>query len=208
MIFRANHPQLLSGNKMSKIGVLNYGIGNYLSVKNMINHIGHDCSVIENKLDIKKFDKIILPGVGAFDTAMDAINEYKLELDNFVKRGGIILGICLGAQMLGKKSDEGNYKGLGYIDMHSKSFSELGLNANIGWKKVKSFMREDQDLMFYHLHNFYINLNEKVDNYENAHNENFLYINAVKKNNIIGVQYHPEKSNSNGKRFFKWFCEL
>ena len=193
---------------MSKIGVLNYGIGNYLSVKNMINHIGHDCSVIENKLDITKFDKIIIPGVGAFDTAMDAINQYKSELDNFVERGGIILGICLGAQLLGMKSDEGNHKGLGYIDMHSKSFSELGLNANIGWKKVKSFMREDQDLMFYHLHNFYINLNEKIDNYENAHNENFLYINAVKKNNIIGVQYHPEKSNSNGKRFFKWFCEL
>ena len=193
---------------MDKIGVLNYGIGNYLSVKNMIDQIGYDCSVIEKQFDITKFDKIILPGVGAFDTAMDAINEYKSELDNFVSRGGIILGICLGAQMLGKKSDEGNCKGLGYIDMHSKSFSDFGLNANIGWKEVKSFMRDEQDLMFYHLHNFYINLNEKIDNYEQTHNENFLYVNAVKKNNVIGVQYHPEKSNSNGKRFFKWFCEL
>jgi glutamine amidotransferase len=191
------------------IGILNYEIGNYLSVKNMIESIGFSADIIEDPNQIMKCNKLILPGVGSFDSAAAVIhNKYRGAIDQHVAEKKIILGICLGAQILGDGSEEGNLAGLGYIKMRCKSFQSQGLSANVGWKETSSRLIPNTPQKYYHIHNYYMSLEEKLFDLETTFNGTFEYVNGVKKENIIAVQYHPEKSNSFGKTFFSWFCNL
>lgn len=194
------------------IGIIDYGIGNVYSIKNMIEYIDYACEIVTCDEHFENFDKIILPGVGAYDTALERVDgELKEKIDSFHKSGKHILGICLGAQLLGNSSAEGKKDGLGLIPMDVKSFRGKGKYANIGWKKVQNSFLEMENPRFYHIHNYYMSVEKDaidVDNLEMASNDGFVFVTGVKSGNVVAVQYHPEKSNDNGKLFFKWFCEL
>lgn len=194
------------------IGIIDYGIGNIYSIKNMVEFLEFNCEIVSENDSFESLSKIILPGVGSFDSAMEKINlNLKEKIQNFSKKEKYILGICLGAQLLGNGSDEGSLNGLGLIPMIATSFDKVGLNGNVGWRNIDNTFTKNSSQKFYHIHNYFMkleNFNASDIDLEYAKNEHFKFVTGVKLKNIIAVQYHPEKSNDYGKAFFKWFCEL
>lgn len=170
--------------------------------------------------DIIGCQKIILPGIGHFGKAMSKLNELNL-LDSLheavlVKRTPI-LGICLGMQLMAKKSEEGNVEGLGWFDSEVIKFDVSDKIKHkiphIGWNSIN--IKKDSLLMnnipelseFYFLHSFYLKNNNRSDVLNETLYE-FAYSSAIEKDNIFGVQYHPEKSHEVGSQLLKNFVEL
>ncbi|MCZ8354967.1 MAG: imidazole glycerol phosphate synthase subunit HisH [Cyclobacteriaceae bacterium] len=200
------------------IVIVDYNAGNLASISNMLKKIGA-ASVISNDLaTISKATKIILPGVGAFDYGMHELKKLGLiELLNEKKDSGIpILGICLGAQLMCNKSEEGVEKGLSWIDAEVKKFPTLVDNKkftvpHMGWdycnlKNTNSPILQNlnNQSRFYFVHSYYIHC--KVDKdilLENRYS--CLFHSGFEKNNIIGVQFHPEKSHMFGKQLLQNF---
>ncbi len=199
------------------ITVLDLGIGNIGSIVNIINYIGEDCNVATHYRDIEKADKLILPGVGSFDSGMNALIEKSFldPLNEFVLiKKYPILGICLGMQMMCSRSEEGDISGLNWIDAEVIKFSNKKLPIpHMGWntlminkKKVNFFKTLPTD-RFYFVHSYFVDCHEPKDIlYETSYENKF--VSAFMKENIIGVQFHPEKSHIYGMNFFKIFSKL
>lgn len=198
------------------IGIIDYGVGNLRSVKNSLDYLSIPNTTIKKPQEISGFDKIILPGVGAFKPAMEKLNGlgFGEEIKNFAKQNKPILGICLGMQLLFDKSYEyGRHKGLELIKGEVLPFSEKIKDLPIpliGWnsitKEKKSPLLENisNDSCFYFVHSFYCKPSDKsvviaASNYK----INFPAI--VGWNNIFGCQFHPEKSQSAGLQILKNF---
>lgn len=192
------------------IAVIDYGMGNVCSIVNMLKKIGVAASLASNAEEIKTADKIILPGVGSFDTGMFMLN--KCGLIDAIKQHAVIegkplLGICLGMQMLGRKSDEGKEAGLALIPFDTKHFAfdtnDLKI-PHMGWDITTTCIKDDPivyDLdvnqRYYFVHSYHA----VCDNEENVLMRceyGYSFAAAVKKNNIYGVQFHPEKSHKYG----------
>jgi len=199
------------------IVVVDYGAGNIASVLNMLAHIGTKAKATSKCDDILGASKIILPGVGAFDAGMRTLNELGLvePIREAVKNKRIpILGICLGAQLLGRRSEEGILPGLGLIDMDIVHFSkqEGRKVPHMGWNYI-SIQRPNalvdglnDDSRFYFVHSYYM----KPDKAEDAFLTTNYYedfASGVASGNIAGVQFHPEKSHKYGMTVFKNFVE-
>jgi glutamine amidotransferase len=205
---------------MDKIGIINYGMGNLFSVKNAINFIGKDVEIIDKPSEIQKFDKLILPGVGAFAKAMD----------NLTMRGFIepltkevlinkksLLGLCLGMQLLFESSEEhGLNSGLGWIKGKVRSLkNDVSLIVpHMGWNnlkiKKKSYLLKNIDvneLDYYFVHSFYCKCNNENDIIASAEYEVQMDV-IIEHDYIFGCQFHPEKSQKNGLELIKNFCEL
>ncbi len=201
------------------IGILDYGIGNIGSIKNMLSKIGEKNTIYLKKIeDFDMVDKIILPGVGSFDQGMHLLEESGMreKLDEHVLNlHKPVLGICLGMQMLGLKSEEGNEKGLGYIDFSCSKFSfeESKLKVpHMGWDYVG--VPGDEPLVrnlgekprFYFVHSYYATCTNPEDvllTCDYGHS----FAAAVHHKNIYGTQFHPEKSHSFGMRLFENFVK-
>lgn len=201
------------------IAIIDYGVGNLFSLSSSFKEIGFDTVITGDAEIIKKADKLILPGVGAFG---DAINKLRdTGLDKIVlqeaKNGKPLLGICLGMQMLFEKSFEyGEYEGLGLIKgsvvpMRNKIPESLKI-PHIGWNAL-IFKQEnplfkyinDGDCVYF-VHSYFA---ETVDNSLIATTEYGKELTAaVAKNNIFGCQFHPEKSGTVGLNILKAFCEM
>ena len=201
------------------IGILNYGIGNIGSIKNMLSKIGEkDAILIHNADDLNRVDKFILPGVGAFDQGMQLLNASGLRdaLDyQVLTEHKPILGICLGMQMLGKKSEEGAEEGLGYIDFRCKKFdfSDKELKVpHMGWDYVTSEKNSPliHDLgekpRFYFVHSYYA-VCEKQEDVLLSCDYGFIFTASVQHNNVYGTQFHPEKSHVFGMRLLENFAK-
>lgn len=201
------------------IAIIDYGLGNIGSIFNMLKKIGCDNVIYAtSKDDVSKADKYILPGVGAFDMGMTMLNNSGMreELDRQVlQEKKPILGICLGMQMLGKQSEEGTEQGLGYIPFVCKKFRLEGENLRVphmGWdyvdiKKANPLARNPKEgLRFYFVHSYYAVCEEKEDILMTC-DYGDKFIAAVNKNNVYGVQFHPEKSHGYGKWLLKNFVE-
>lgn len=202
------------------ISIIDYGLGNILAFSNMYNRLNIPISVAKTSDDLKKSKKLILPGVGSFDHAIllleksgmkEAINEMVLE------KQIPILGICVGMQILADSSEEGNLPGLGWISGSVKKFQfkekQGAYLPHMGWNDVTSieagglFKEMEKDSRFYFLHSYYF----ECRNHENtlAVTEYYgEYASAVRKKNIYGVQFHPEKSHHYGSQLLKNFAEL
>lgn len=194
------------------IGVLDYGIGNVGAFLRIFHSQNIRAIPITEASDVSKVDKIILPGVGAFDTAMSKLNSSGLRasLDDFVLgEEKPILAVCIGMHMLGLDSDEGTAKGLGYIKGHTLHMGKNGspgpckLLPHMGWNDVSIlgdsaiWDKIDIDQGFYFLHSYAFKaLDPKsVIGVSTYHNEIAC---AVRSDNIYGFQFHPEKSLGNG----------
>jgi glutamine amidotransferase len=197
------------------IYIIDYGLGNLGSIQNMIKRVGGESKIIDNPNLLMNPTKIILPGVGAFDTGMKKLNEnnWLSVLNNEVLVNKIpVLGICLGMQLMTNSSEEGNLKGLGWIDANVKKFifdSNLYKIPHMGWNRVKvakdSYLFDSTEThKFYFVHSYYVETNNPSDNllYSNYGNE---FVSAFQKDNIIGLQFHPEKSHKFGINLFNKF---
>lgn len=200
------------------ITIVDYGMGNIGSIANMIKYLGGTSEITADIETIRSATKIILPGVGSFDFAMqklkslnliDVLNEKALE------EKIPILGICLGMQLLSNGSDEGTEGGLKWIDAQVIKFDESKefRIPNMGWNYVKQekksqlFTYKDPETRFYFVHSYYMKCNQKKDILFTS-NHGIDYTCAVEANNIYGVQFHPEKSHRFGKELLNNFLKL
>ncbi len=200
---------------MSKeISIIDYGLGNILSLKNSLEYLGFKVSYLsENQ---KKISGIyIIPGVGSFKKAMMLIRKKKIDIfiNDLVQKEIPIIGICLGMQIMGTWGyEDGKTRGLGLIDASTKKLSlknEKMKLPNIGWKNVNfssekiSFLSKFNNKKFYFVHSFAI---QKVEEEVVIGKSNFGsgdFISAIKKNNLVGFQFHPEKSGEQGLKLLK-----
>ncbi len=202
------------------IGVINYGLGNFHAFLNIYKRLNLPCKLISCVSDFDQVDRFILPGVGAFDHAMLA-----LETSGLMNRLSIrvlqdkipVLGICVGMQMMAHTSEEGSSEGLGWITGHVK---KLKVKSSIhyplphmGWNTVSQlipsqlFSEIPDQSEFYFLHSYYFEATNDDDIIaQAAYPDNFSAV--VRKNNIYGIQCHPEKSHSHGIQLLKNFAEI
>jgi imidazole glycerol-phosphate synthase subunit HisH len=205
---------------MSKIVIIDYGMGNLRSVYNKLNRYGIS-ALISNKIDeINSADKLILPGVGNFAYGMKNIKDLNLlnVLKHKVNEEKVpILGICLGMQLLTKHSEEGDVEGLGFIDADTKRFSFNGGKKlkvpHIGWNtvtinKTSPLLSDiENEALFYFVHSYYVSCNNTQDVLLSSH-YGLDFISGFQKDNIYGTQFHPEKSHSTGIQLIKNFIAL
>ncbi len=201
-----------------KIGLINYGVGNIKSIYNAFKYLGISISIIENPLDLKKFDKIILPGVGSFKYCMERIEKknFDSEIINYVNSQKFLLGICVGMQMLCKYSSEDGHKnGFNFFDdsvekfnlneVKDKEIPHIGFNSVIHNRASKLFKDFEHNPDFYFIHSYRVKSQKKNDSYS-YFNYGEKFVSAIEKENIFGVQFHPEKSQLNGIKLFYNFA--
>lgn len=205
--------------KQSEIVILDYGVGNIGAIQNMLSYLNID-SLITNNLDtISSARKLILPGVGNFGTGMSALRNNGMgeALTQALGDDAKILGICLGFQMLFNSSEEApDQKGLGLIAGHVKKFSSKQIKQrvpHVGWNAVrpvrdtKLFDTSLVDLRYYFVHSYFVKCDDEDAIAANC-NYGGEFVCAVEKNNIFGVQFHPEKSHRFGMEIFSKFASL
>ncbi|MGN0808276.1 MAG: imidazole glycerol phosphate synthase subunit HisH [Candidatus Coproplasma sp.] len=196
------------------IAVIDYGVGNLFSLTQSLMKIGAESVVTNEKEIINKADKLILPGVGAFGDAIDKLKKDRLDeiIIEQCKQGKPLLGICLGMQLLFDKSFEyGEHKGLGLISGEVLPLKDFVSNLKIphmGWNSLKIyddnplFSQTAQGDYVYFVHSFYAKCNEGLS----ATCDYGIEVTAaVRKNNVFGMQFHPEKSGEIGLKMLKQF---
>ncbi len=199
------------------ITIIDYGVGNLASVKNMLKKAGFESVLASDNSSIENADKIILPGIGAFDHCMQRFNASGLR--SLVTRKVIeekvpLLGICVGLQMLMENSEEGSEPGLGWIAGKTVKFKKEKLGdlkiPHMGWTDVEIVKSSEltKDLgnepRFYFVHSFYVQPDNKEDELLRA-NYGYDFTAAVSRDNIYGVQFHPEKSHKYGMKVLENF---
>lgn len=205
------------------IVVIDLQIGNIGSVVNMINYLGYECLVTSKKDDLLNAEKIILPGVGSFDIAMNRLRNFGLEpiiKQRVIKEKIPILGICLGMQLLTKLSEEGVEPGLGLIPSLTKSFrkkfelEKIKLPVpHMGWNEIIKNKTHTlintlvEDSKFYFVHSYYVDCENQQNSLLKA-DYGFRFDAAINHENIYGVQFHPEKSHKYGMKIFLNFLSL
>lgn len=204
------------------ITIINYNAGNIKSIQNMLKRIGAKSCISSDKNEIAQADKLILPGVGHYDYGMrNLIESGLIETLNkkVVEEKTPLLGICLGAQLLGNKSEEGTEKGLGWIDLDVVKFDKTKMNENLkiphmSWNEIDlkkhSKLTEglaSNEARFYFVHSYHIKANDKEAVLATS-NYGYEFVSAVEKNNIFGVQFHPEKSHKFGMKLLDNFVRI
>jgi imidazole glycerol-phosphate synthase subunit HisH len=200
------------------IGIISYGTGNIKAILNIYESLKIPAAVIRSQNELYGCSGFILPGVGSFDYAMLKLNESRLigPLRDFVLGANKpVLGICVGMQMLADESEEGTLPGLGWIRGSVKKLNGHGgaRLPHMGWNEVRAV--QESDLMdgisdierFYFLHSYcFVPADKSQVILEVSHGEQFCC--GINKNNIYGVQFHPEKSHAHGVQLLKNFSRL
>ena len=200
------------------IGIIDYGVGNLASIRNMLHKIGAEAEIVSDSAAVARATHLILPGVGAFDPALECLrNSGLLEtLERRVRDDGVpVLGICLGLQMLTRGSDEGREPGLAWIDADTIAFDRARLGGSdrvphMGWATVdcpgqSELFRDMPDApRFYFVHSYHVRCDDAIYVTANAHH-GYEFAAAVECKNILGVQFHPEKSHRFGMRVLQNF---
>jgi glutamine amidotransferase len=196
------------------IAIIDYGAGNLRSVKKAFNHLEKKNMIAIKAKDLKKADRLVLPGVGAFGPAIEKLKEtgfYEATLD-WISEGKPFLGICLGMQMLFEESMESQEnKGFGIFKGKCPRFTE-GKVPQMGWNQIN--ITNESPLLkgipdksfFYFLHGYYVETENKE--IVTATTDYFInYTSMIKKDNVFGVQFHPEKSGKMGLKMLRNWVE-
>ena len=203
------------------IGIIDYGSGNIQAIATIYKNLNISYQVITNLEELQKADKLVLPGVGAFDATMRQLIDSGLkdELNELVIAKNIpILGICVGLQVMGFGSDEGNLPGLGWIPGSVKKFNINKIKSkpklpHMGWNTINDinnhdlFKGIDHDFGFYFVHSYYFEC-EKDENILTTSNYGGEFASSIYDSHIFGTQFHPEKSHGNGELLLKNFAQL
>jgi len=201
------------------IGIVDYNMGNLASVINAFNILGANIAVESNPSELHKYDKLILPGVGAFGDAMEHLkgNGMDRAVREYAKSGKPLLGICLGMQLLFESSEEfGEHRGLGLIEGRVVAFDEQKFDhklkvPHMGWNEMFQmknvlFNGLDNDFYLYFVHSYHAVCDDKYAIGKTYYG--YEFISAVQKDNIYGIQPHPEKSHENGLKIIENFINL
>ena len=203
------------------IAIIDYGMGNFGSIQNMLLRIGIESEITSDISIIESAEKLILPGVGAFNKAMERLNEIKIipALNTQVlEKKKPILGICLGMQLFSNSSAEGNTRGLGWIDAETVKFN-FGSSLDrlqiphMGWNTIKIHQNNpilddaDEESRYYFVHSYHVQC--KYDtNVLATTTYGIEFHSAIMRDNIFGTQFHPEKSHKFGLRLLHNFGEF
>lgn len=203
---------------MSEVGIIDYGMGNLHSVLNAVDYLGFDCDLVNSPEKIHDHDRIILPGVGSYARAMSNLEErgYIPHLTKYIKSGRPLLGICLGMHLLSSLGTEPTKtKGLNYI---SGKVGLIPVKENVplphvGWNSIElqydhpvfKGARVTADYYFVHSYCFMAEQDKDILGFTQYDDQTF--VSAVARGNIIGLQFHPEKSQVSGLRLLENFCD-
>jgi glutamine amidotransferase len=202
------------------IAIINYGLGNLTSILNMHKRLGIEAMITADAGDLQRADKLILPGVGHFDKGMQNLNESGLIglLNQLVlENKKPVLGICLGAQLMTRRSEEGAEKGLGWVHADTVRFHFNGGNAlkvpHMGWtdlqieKQSPLWQNLPVEPRYYFVHTYHFRFEDEAAVTGNAV-YGYKFACAFQENNIYGVQFHPEKSHKFGMKILENFAAL
>ncbi|MFH1067220.1 MAG: imidazole glycerol phosphate synthase subunit HisH [bacterium] len=200
-----------------KVAIIDYGMGNIGSVQNALKEIGAQPAVVQHPKEVKKFNRIILPGVGAFGDAMRILRERGLDeaLTQAVEKGTPLLGVCLGMQLIASSSEEGgDHRGLNWIDAKVVRLkAKAGVKIpHIGWNSV-SFQKKSPLIEgvpdgsdFYFVHSYHVVCKNKKDVLATCeHGQTFAAMLA--RDNLYAAQFHPEKSQREGLKILSNFLK-
>lgn len=199
------------------IAIIDYAVGNLSSIKNMLKRVGVDSVISDRPEDIAAASKLILPGVGAFDTCVEKLRNSDLISvleEQVLQKRKPILGLCVGMQLLLEGSEEGKLPGLGWIKGNNVKFKKDEMASDLkvphmGWADVEqvkfSILLEGiGNPRFYFVHSYHVQLTNPDDAAMRAW-YGYPFIASVARENILGVQFHPEKSHSFGMKLFENF---
>lgn len=196
--------------------IVDYGMGNVASIANMMKYVGVTVQISSDFSIISKADKLILPGVGAFDHGMKNLHQKDLLSilnESVIERKVPTLGICLGMQLMTQRSEEGLLPGLGWIDAETIKFkfsceqNKLKI-PHMGWNNVKVckntrlFKNSDLEQRFYFVHSYHVVCKNTGDILAKTFH-GYEFVSAIEYDNIVGVQFHPEKSHKFGMNFLR-----
>lgn len=201
------------------IAIINYGLGNLSSILNMHKRLGIDAVISNNFDELQNADKLILPGVGHFDKGMQNLNNSGLTdlLNQLVQKGKPILGICLGAQLMTRRSEEGSEKGLGWVSADTVRFNFNGNTSlkvpHMGWADLQIarnsplWQQLPAEPRFYFVHTYHFRFDTN-DAMTATALYGYEFACAFQQNNVYGVQFHPEKSHKFGMKVLENFAAL
>jgi glutamine amidotransferase len=208
------------------IGIINYGSGNLSAFINVYKSLNKKILIIENPEELDQCSHIIMPGVSAWDTTMSTIGRFKDALSDYVLNKKIpFLGVCVGMQILAMDSEEGTYTGLDLVagnvrklpfrvDILEKEYHLGPILPHMGWNNIE--IKRDVPLLsglgekpeFYFLHSYYFDATNQESIISTASYNRFEFPVIIQNENVFGVQFHPEKSHTNGKLILDNFSKL
>jgi len=202
------------------IGIVDYNMGNLASVINAFAKVGVDATLESDPTKLDQYDKLILPGVGAFGDAMEHLKSNGMDeaVMTYAQSGKPLLGICLGMQLLFESSEEfGAHKGLGLIPGKVVAFDERKFDhpqkvPHMGWnelfvqKETALFSELKKDFYLYFVHSYHAVCDDKYAIGKTHYG--YKFVSAVQNDNIYGIQPHPEKSHENGLKIIENFAKL
>lgn len=199
---------------MKSITVIDYGIGNIKSAVKALETVGYTVTFSADPTVIRQSDRILLPGVGAFQPAMKKLDSLNLSdlLREHAAKGKPLLGICLGMQLLAKSSDEfGFFPGLGLLDSDITAFRDLPKIPHMGWNELSLitsdplFRNVNSGDYVYFVHSYYAPLSSETIAETDYHGP---FSSIMRKDNVVGMQFHPEKSQKTGLTLLKNFGDI
>jgi len=203
------------------ITIIDYGVGNIYAFQNVYKRLNIPTKIAKSAIELNDAAKLILPGVGSFDYAMTQLNKSGMreKLDELVlEQKKPVIGICVGMQMMANGSDEGKQEGLKWIDASVKKFDEHTIKyvtklPHMGWNDVSPiknhplFVGLEDDALFYFLHSFYFHCNNEADSIAKS-DYGINFTSSVNRDNIYGIQFHPEKSHHYGEMLLHNFSKI